>query len=135
MYFVSTWPGASESGKPTLKRGGGSIRMFGNMKRAVPNSHIMCVAASDEKPIASDEPNSTPAAADRNERRVVPSAAGATAGRGLAYSGLGGIGGTSSFFLAAGSVGLASAAASALVIGAGFAVLAAAARVLAVFFG
>ena len=47
MYFVSTCPGDRPSGKPTLNRVGGSIKMFGNMNRAKPSSHIKFVIATD----------------------------------------------------------------------------------------
>src|SRR5689334_6721613 len=104
MNLVSTWPGDRLSGKPTLKRVGGSTRMFGNINRAKPSSHIKCVTASDVKPTASDDPNNTPPAAAKNERRVV-AATGVAAARGRAYSGFAGIGGTSIFFFAAGADG------------------------------
>src|SRR5688572_27567657 len=135
MNFVSTWPGERLSGKPTLNRVGGSIRMFGNMNRAKPSSHIKFTAANDVKPTARDEPNSAPAAAARKVLRVVSSPAGTTAALALAYSGFAGIGGTSSLFFAGAGAGAAFAAASAFVIGPGFAVFLAAARMLAVSFG
>ena len=68
MNFVSHLAGRKLSGKPTLNCLGGSVRMLGNMNRAMPSVHSKCVTASDVKPTASDEPNSTPAAC-REERR------------------------------------------------------------------
>src|SRR4051812_1773207 len=107
------------------------MRMFGNMKRARPSSHIRCVIASDENPTASEEPNRKPKALAMKVRRV---AAGVAAGAGRAYSGLAGIGGMVSFFFPS-ATGWLLAAASAFVMGPGLAPLRAAAKMLAVSFG
>ena len=109
--------------------------MFGNMNRAKPSSHIRCVTASDVKPIASDEPNSTPAAAAKNDRRVVAFCNYFGRHRTCVVR-LGRHRRNFDFLLCRGrGRRRPSAAASAFVIGPGFAPFRAAARMLAVSFG
>ena len=75
MNFVSTWPGAKLLGKPTLNLLGGSVRMLGNMNRAVPSVHRPNVVASDVKPMPRNEPSITPV----KKLRRLSSAAGLAA--------------------------------------------------------
>src|SRR4051794_11879357 len=133
MNFVSTCPGAKLLRNPILNLLGGSVRILGNMNRAVPKVHKPNVVASDVKPMLMNDPSTIPSSIPR-----LPSSTGTGLGFGFAYSGLGGIGGTGRFvFSSRGAAGLVIgdlSAASALDIGPGFDDSRAAVRILLVSF-
>src|SRR5262249_55988048 len=97
--------------------------MLGNMNRAVPRLQRAAVALIAVKPSPRNEPTKAPSRPPRNARRP-PSAGSAFLAAGLAYSGLTGIGSgaaSTPFALAGAGAGLGFVAASALVMGPGFA--------------
>jgi hypothetical protein len=74
-----TLPGGKSAGKPTLNWLGGSVRMLGNMNRAVPNDHNAAVAERAVNPMPTIVPSMNP----MNPRRS-SSVAPALAALGLA---------------------------------------------------